>query len=69
MNLYCSEYDAMTTEHRKTVEHDVDMLVVEEIYVSPEFRRRLVKHATGVDAVDIRVIEARRSVSESPWRV
>ncbi len=39
----------MTGEHRKTVEHDVDLLLLEEIYVSPEFRRWLVRHATGGD--------------------
>jgi hypothetical protein len=52
-------------ERRKTVEHDVDILLVEELYVSPEFRQWLVKKATGEEAAEIQVIEARRSVSET----
>jgi hypothetical protein len=55
----------MKMERRKALEHDVDILLVEETYASPEFRQWLVKQATGNDVANVRLKWARRSVSQS----
>lgn len=56
----------MDTDPRKTVEHDVDILLIEEIHVSQNFREWLIQQARRLEQSDFGAfVGAWRSVSET----
>lgn len=56
----------MLDDQRKTVEHDIDIILLEDIHVSQSFRNWLVNQTYGGNvAVQIDLVSAWRSVSET----